>query len=115
MYELNTIDISGETPQVIGVKQYKIHPRIGEFIEIIIDEEKIIFVVVMLVHSLTRSACDIYISNAADIFIRNKTFTATRNKTVTAATEEIFRSTSENMAANVAGIAEIIEAAKASE
>ena len=96
MYELNTIDVSGDTHQVLGVKQYTILPRIGEFIEVTIHKEKIVFVVVMLLHSLTNSTCNIYISNATDIYIGDMTG------------KEIFRANN----ANLAAVAGVIKASK---
>ncbi|EPB6938803.1 MULTISPECIES: hypothetical protein [unclassified Proteus (in: enterobacteria)] len=61
MYELITIDVSSDTPKGLGVKLYKTHPRIGEWVEMDINEEGTMFEVVMVAHSDSGAGSDIYV------------------------------------------------------
>ncbi|GCF89776.1 hypothetical protein [Shewanella sp. M-Br] len=61
MYELITIDISSGSPEGLGCKNYKTHPRIGEWVEMDVNEKGTMFEVVMVAHSDCGAGSDIYV------------------------------------------------------
>ncbi|EQA5332771.1 hypothetical protein ACS7D5_12930 [Proteus mirabilis] len=61
MYELITIDVSSDLPKGLGAKRYNTHPRIGEWIEMDINEKGTMFEVVMVAHSDSGAGSDIYV------------------------------------------------------
>ena len=63
MFELITIDVSSSKPEGMGRKSYKTIPRIGEWVEIEIDEIGNMFEVVMVVHSPAGHDSDIYVKH----------------------------------------------------
>lgn len=66
MCELITIDVTSETPKGLGKKIYKTHPRIGEWVEMTVDEVGTMFEVVMVAHSDSGDGSDIYVKNIGD-------------------------------------------------
>lgn len=63
MYELITIDVSSYPPKGLGVKTYKTHPRIGEWIEMEVLGVGTMFEVVMVAHADNGVGSDIYVKN----------------------------------------------------
>lgn len=61
MYKLITIDVSSDTPIGLGEKQYKVHPRIGEWVGIEVSSVGTMFEVVMIAHSDSGDGSDVYI------------------------------------------------------
>lgn len=61
MHELMTIELLPSNPQGLGKQRYKEHPRIGEWVEIEIDGEGVMFEVVMVGHSAKGSGAEIYV------------------------------------------------------
>ncbi|WP_145506022.1 hypothetical protein [Yersinia alsatica] len=61
MYSLITIDVSNAPPQGMGEKNYKTHPRIGEWVEMDIDGIGTMFEVVMVAHSDKGYGSDLYV------------------------------------------------------
>ncbi|SCN46607.1 hypothetical protein BAZMOX_205735_0 [methanotrophic endosymbiont of Bathymodiolus azoricus (Menez Gwen)] len=66
MNQLITIDISSETPKGLGLKEYKSHPRIGEWIEMNINETGNMFEVVMIAHSDSGDGSDVYVKKLGE-------------------------------------------------
>jgi hypothetical protein len=61
MFELITIDVSSNSPEGLGCKLYKTHPRVGEWVEMDVNDIGTMFEVVMVAHSDTGSGSDIYV------------------------------------------------------
>ncbi|EPX96159.1 MULTISPECIES: hypothetical protein [Ralstonia] len=60
-HELITIDVTEAAPKGLGRLPYATHPRVGEWVEIEVDEKALMFEVVMVAHSTSRGLSDIYI------------------------------------------------------
>ena len=63
VFELVTIDVSSKNPKPLGAKLYQSFPRIGEWVEIEIDEVGTMFSVVMIAHSSSGHGSDVYIKH----------------------------------------------------
>lgn len=61
MFELSVIDISGNKPKSLYAREFKTHPRIGEWIDIEIDGESSMFEVVKVAHSTNGGDSDLYV------------------------------------------------------
>lgn len=61
MYELITIDVTSDHPKGLGVKHYNTHPRIGEWVEMDVNEKGTMFEVIMVAHSDSGAGSDIYV------------------------------------------------------
>ncbi|MGN5762735.1 hypothetical protein ACNQO6_00085 [Acinetobacter calcoaceticus] len=61
MFELNVIDISGDSPKSLYAREFATHPRIGEWIDIEIDGESTFFEVVKVAHSTNGGDSDLYV------------------------------------------------------
>ncbi|MDC5339681.1 hypothetical protein NRA55_17360 [Acinetobacter baumannii] len=61
MLELTVIDVSSDKPEPLYARQFTTHPRIGEWIDINIDEESIMFEVVKVAHSTNGGDSDLYV------------------------------------------------------
>jgi hypothetical protein len=66
MFEIITIDVTSYPPQGLGERQYKTHPRIGEWIELDIDHIGTMFQVVMVAHSAQGAGSDIYVKRLSE-------------------------------------------------
>jgi hypothetical protein len=66
MFELITIDVSSENPEGLGCKNYKTHPRIGEWVEMDVNGIGTMFKVVMVAHSDSGHGSDIYVKKIGD-------------------------------------------------
>ncbi|MCO8091436.1 MULTISPECIES: hypothetical protein [Acinetobacter] len=61
MFELSVIDISGNKPKSLYAREFKTHPRIGEWIDIEIDGESNMFEVIKIAHSTNGGDSDLYV------------------------------------------------------
>lgn len=61
MLELTVIDISESKPKSLYARQFKTHPRIGEWIDIEIDGESTLFEVIKVAHSTNGGDSDLYV------------------------------------------------------
>lgn len=61
MLELTVIDISESKPKSLYARQFNIHPRIGEWIDIEIDGESTLFEVIKVAHSTNGGDSDLYV------------------------------------------------------
>ncbi len=66
MHKLITIDVSSEKPKGLGQKEYKSHPRVGEWIEMNLNEVGTIFEVVMIAHSDSGDGSDVYVKKLGE-------------------------------------------------
>ncbi|KWK06083.1 hypothetical protein WM11_11890 [Burkholderia ubonensis] len=60
-HELITIDVTAAAPKGLGRLSYAIHPRVGEWVEIEVDEKAFMFEVVMVAHSSSGGLSDLYV------------------------------------------------------
>lgn len=60
-FELLVIDISGLKPKSLYAREFKTHPRIGEWLDIEIEGESTIFEVVKIAHSTNGGDSDLYV------------------------------------------------------
>ena len=56
-----TIDVSSYPPQGMGALEYQAHPRIGEWVSVDIDSQKVYFEVIMVAHSSQGRGSDIFL------------------------------------------------------
>ena len=61
MFELSVIDISGSKSKSLYAREFKTHPRIGEWIDIEIDGESNMFEVIKIAHSTNGGDSDLYV------------------------------------------------------
>lgn len=61
MNTLIVIDVSGTKPKSLYAREFKTHPRIGEWIEINEDDEGVIYEVVKVAHSTNGGDSDLYV------------------------------------------------------
>ena len=66
MLELITIDVSSAEVKGLGCKTYTTHPRIGEWVEMNVDEIGTMFEVVMVAHATDGAGSDIYVKKIGD-------------------------------------------------
>jgi len=66
MHELITIDVSSSETKGLGCKQYKSIPRIGEWIELSIDDIGHMYEVVMVAHSSDGCGSDIFVRHLSE-------------------------------------------------
>ncbi|KGS89677.1 hypothetical protein X942_6499 [Burkholderia pseudomallei MSHR5596] len=64
-YELITIDATATAPKGLGRLPYATHPRVGEWVEIEVDEKAFMFEVVMVAHSSSGGLSDLYVRKVA--------------------------------------------------
>lgn len=60
-YKLLTIDVTESRPKGLGQIAYKTHPRVGEWVELEVDEKGVMFEVVMVAHSSRGGGSDLYV------------------------------------------------------
>lgn len=68
MFDLIVIDITNEPPVGMGAHIFKTHPRIGEWVEMDIDEQGTMFEVVKVAHSSTGCGSDLYVKLVAPTY-----------------------------------------------
>lgn len=61
MLELIVIDISETKPKSLYARQFKTHPRVGEWIEIDENDEGVLYEVVKVAHSTNGGDSDLYV------------------------------------------------------
>lgn len=61
MNTLIVIDVSKSKPRSLYAKEFKTHPRIGEWIEIDEDNEGVMYEVVKVAHSSVGAGSDLYV------------------------------------------------------
>ncbi|NOR70819.1 MAG: hypothetical protein GQ532_14195 [Methylomarinum sp.] len=66
MHELITIDVSSTKTKGLGCKKYKSIPRIGEWVELSIDEIGHMYEVVMVAHSSDGAGSDIFVRHLSE-------------------------------------------------
>ncbi|MCG2572366.1 hypothetical protein LVY74_02185 [Acinetobacter sp. ME22] len=63
MIELSVIDISGHKPKSLYAREFMVHPRIGEWIDIDVDGQSIMYEVVKVAHSTNGGDSDLYVKH----------------------------------------------------
>lgn len=61
MFELIVIDVSGDNPKSLYAREFKTHPRIGEWVDIEIDGKSNMFEVIKVAHSTNGGDSDLYV------------------------------------------------------
>ena len=61
MFELSVIDVSGDNPKSLYAREFKHHPRIGEWVDIEIDGKSNMFEVIKVAHSTNGGDSDLYV------------------------------------------------------
>ena len=61
MLELIVIDITETKPKSLYARQFKTHPRVGEWIEIDENDEGVLYEVVKVAHSTNGGDSDLYV------------------------------------------------------
>jgi len=61
MHTLIVIDVSGSKPKPLYAREFKTHPRIGEWIEIDEDDNGVIYEVIKVAHSSVGAGSDLYV------------------------------------------------------
>ncbi|KWI32843.1 hypothetical protein WM04_12235 [Burkholderia ubonensis] len=65
VHELITIDVTATAPKGLGQLAYAAHPRVGEWVEIEVDDKAFMFEVVMVAHSSSGGLSDLYVRKVA--------------------------------------------------
>lgn len=65
MFELIVIDVSESKPKSLYAREFKTHPRIGEWIEIDESDEAVMYEVIKVAHSSVGAGSDLYVKRVA--------------------------------------------------